>query len=99
MFGQILMILAVVLVLIIVLLWAGLRVPFKPFAPYPARGSAAQTVPLPGGLPAPLERFYRKIYGERVPLIESAVMTGKVTVRPVGPVAFPGRFRITHVAG
>jgi hypothetical protein len=56
-------------------------------------------VPLPDGLPEPVERFYRQVYGGQIPVIESAVITGKAALRPVGPVTFPGRFRITHIAG
>jgi hypothetical protein len=33
-------------------------------------------MPLPDGLPAPVERFYRQVYGDDVPRIESAVITG-----------------------
>jgi hypothetical protein len=39
------------------------------------------------------------LYGDRVPVIESAVLTGRATIRPVGPIDFPARFRFTHVAG
>jgi len=59
----------------------------------------AETVPLPQGLPAPVGRFYRKIYGENIPVIKSAVITGRAEVRPVGPITFPARFRFTHDAG
>ena len=84
---------------LLVLGWVVLQIQPRSFAPFPAGKSAIRTIPLPAGLPAPVERFYRKVFGEQVPVIESAVMTGKVTIRPVGPVAFPGRFRITHLAG
>ena len=30
---------------------------------------------LPAGLPAPVERFYRTLYGDRIPVITSAVIT------------------------
>jgi hypothetical protein len=45
-----------------------------------------------------VERFYRRIYGERVPVITSAVITGRAKMR-LGPFTFPGRFRFTHDAG
>jgi hypothetical protein len=94
-----LMIIALVLAVLILLAWVGLQIQPRSFALYPQRTPELKTVPLPGGLPAPVERFYRKIYGDQIPVIESAVITGKVSVRPAGPVTFPGRFRITHIAG
>ncbi len=57
-----------------------------------------ETVPLPEGLPAPVERFYRRLYGERVPVVRSAVVTGRATLR-LGGLSFPARFRFTHEAG
>jgi hypothetical protein len=79
--------------------WLGLQVKPKPFPAYAQRTPALQTVPLPKGLPAPVERFYRQVYGENVPVITSVVVTGRATVRPVGPITFPARFRFTHIAG
>jgi hypothetical protein len=78
--------------------WLGLKVqptPFPAFAQQPARPA---TVPLPAGLPAPVARFYRRIYGENVPVIESAVISGRATIRRSG-LTFQGRFRFTHEAG
>ena len=75
---------------------AGLRV--AP-APFPSVVSAAplETFPLPAGLPAPVERFYRVTYGERVPRIRTAVLSGRGRLS-LGPVAFPMRFRFIHEA-
>ena len=69
------------------------------FAAFSQRTPTLKTIPLPNGLPAPVERFYRQIYGENVPVIISAVITGRATMRPVGPITFPSRFRFTHHAG
>src|SRR3712207_5432693 len=57
------------------------------------------TVALPAGLPAPVERFYRRLYGERVPVLTSAVISGRGTARPVAGITFPMRFRFIHEAG
>jgi hypothetical protein len=84
---------------LVALVWIGLQIQPPSFAPFPQKSGAMRTVALPAGLPAPVERFYRKLYGEQIPVIETAVITGKVSVRPAGPVDFPGRFRITHRAG
>ncbi len=75
----------VVLVAILLLGWAGLHIQFKPFSPYSEKTGAVQMVPLPSGLPDPVDRFYHKIYGYEVPLITSAVITGKLLARPAGP--------------
>ena len=80
--------------------WLGLQV--KP-APFPAilnMAAAPTTIPLPAGLPAPVERFYRLTYGDRIPVITSAVITGRATIRPVpGGPTLPARFRFIHEAG
>jgi hypothetical protein len=56
------------------------------------------TVPLPAGLPEPVERFYRLSYGDQIPLYTSAVMTGRGTVRFMG-ITLPARMRFTHIPG
>ncbi len=89
-----------VLVLLGLLAWAGLKVKPAPLPQYGSRGGEVKTVPLPAGLPAPVERFYRQIYGDKVPVITSAVITGRATMRPVlGGPTFQARFRFTHLAG
>ncbi|WP_216326419.1 DUF6544 family protein [Deinococcus aestuarii] len=78
----------------------GLQVQPRPFPAYPPAVGTPETVPLPAGLPVPVERFYRQTYGGRVPVITSAVITGRATLRPVpGGPAFPARFRFIHEAG
>jgi hypothetical protein len=78
--------------------WLGLRVRPAPFPAYQQPSAELDTIPLPEGLPAPVERYYRLIYGERVPVITSAVLTGRATMR-IGGITFPARFRFTHDAG
>jgi hypothetical protein len=53
---------------------------------------------LPEDLPAPVNRFCRTVFGDRVPVIESAVISGRAKMRMFG-VSFPGRFRFIHDAG
>ena len=96
---RILLILAGVLAALVFLFWLGLQFKPAPFAPFPRQSQPLETVPLPAGLPAPVERFYRAVYGERVPVITSAVITGSAKLRPAGPAYLPSRFRFTHVAG
>ena len=87
-----------VVVVLILLGWLGLQIKPQPFPAFDRQAAVAQTVPLPDDLPAPVERFYRQIYGESVPVIESAVLTGRATMRLNG-ITFPARFRFTHDAG
>lgn len=79
--------------------WLGLQIRPAPFAAVAGPAAAPETVALPAGLPAPVERFYRLRYGERVPLIETAVVTMRGRMRPAGPIWFPMRARFSHVAG
>jgi hypothetical protein len=79
--------------------WLGLRVPPAPFPPYPAPDVRLERVPLPEGLPPPVARYYRAVFGgETVPLVHSAVLTGRGTLR-FGPLVLPTRYRFTHEAG
>lgn len=78
--------------------WLGLR--FEP-APLPDTTLAAGEVPtrpVPDGLPAPVERFYRAVYGDRLPVVDTAVITGRGTMRIAG-ITFPARYRFSHVTG
>jgi len=93
--------LLVVLIIIVALGitgWLGLQVRPKAFAQPPLAQGAAATVPLPNGLPAPVERFYRSVYGDRVPVIDTVVITGRGRMRPFG-IWLPARFVIVHQTG
>jgi hypothetical protein len=93
-----LLITAAVITALLFVLWLGLQIQPKPFAkPVLAQGPT-QTMPLPAGLPASVERFYRAVYGEQIPVIESVVITGRGRMRPFG-VWMPARFVIVHRAG
>jgi hypothetical protein len=88
----------IALVVLVVIGWLGLKVKAKPFAPYPVQAPDLETIPLPDGLPIPVERFYRAIYGDQIPVIESAVISGRAQLRAFG-ITFPARFRFSHIAG
>jgi hypothetical protein len=96
---QIVLILVSIIALLVFLGWLGLQIQPISFSAFSQRSATLKTVPLPKGLPAPVERFYRQVYGENVPVITSAVITGRATMRPAGPITFPARFRFTHDAG
>lgn len=93
----IIIVFAIVIGLVIVI-WIGLQIKSKPFAVYPQQTPPLEMVELPENLPAPVERFYKRIYGDRVPIIDSAVISGRAKMRVFG-LKFPGRFRFTHDAG
>jgi len=95
---KVMAILVRILAALIVLGWLGLQVDPAPFPAFPQQPPRLETIPLPDGLPAPVQRFYRQLYGENVPVIKSAVMTGRAKMRIRG-ITFPGRFRFTHDAG
>jgi hypothetical protein len=80
------------------LVWVGLHVRPTSFPRYSERTPELKIVPLPEDLPAPVARFYQRIYGQRVPVIASAVVTGLATLRIRG-ITFPGRIRFTYDAG
>jgi hypothetical protein len=87
----------VMLVILLALAWVGLQVKPASFPLY-AQGIRLETTALPQNLPAPVERFYQKIYGEQIPVINAAVITGRATMRVMG-ITFPARFRFIHEAG
>ena len=68
------------------------------FPPYQAPKSAPSTVPMPANLPKPVERFFTTLFGDRIPLIQSAIVTGRGTIRFKG-ITFPSRWRFVYDAG
>jgi hypothetical protein len=93
----ILIILGTLLVLLF-LGWLGLQIKPKPFPLFPERTPELKTIPLPEGLPTPVERIYKKAYGDEIPLIETAVIQGRAQISPFG-VRLPARFIFVHNAG
>lgn len=61
-------------------------------------GPPAGHVDLPEGLPAPVDRWLRGIYGDRVPVTRSVVVTGRARIKPFG-FWLPARFRFIHDCG
>jgi hypothetical protein len=91
----------IVILGLVALAWAAVAIRPAPFAPVPGRAGEIAQVELPSGLPAPVERFYRQRFGERVPVIESAVISGRGTMRipQLFNLRLPVRFRFLHEAG
>jgi hypothetical protein len=82
----------------LILAWLGLQVQPAAFPPYPDPAPVLQSQEIPEGLPAPVERYYRTLYGDQVPVVTSAVITGRADMRVIG-ITFPARFRFIHEAG
>ena len=83
------------LVVLLGLGWAGLRVQPAPFQSAATSDGTAEYAPIPTSLPAPVARFYRATYGDRVPVVKSAVVTGRGTMTLFG-LTFPSRFRFNY---
>jgi hypothetical protein len=96
---KLLYIILLILALLIFVGWLGLQ--FKPasFPSYEAQTPEFKTIPLPENLPAPVERFYRTVYGENIPVVESAVFQGRAIIRPFMNIPLPARFIFVHKAG
>ena len=72
---KVILIITCVLALLFLLSWLGLQIKPASFPAYPEQSQAMETVPLPKGLPVPVERYYRLVYGERVPVIKTVVIS------------------------
>jgi hypothetical protein len=76
----------------------GLRITPRPLPEPEVSPGSVDSVAIPDGLPDPVDRFYRTLYGDEVPVVTSAVISGRGTMR-VNGITFPARFRFSHVAG
>ncbi len=95
---KVLVIVLLVLLAAFVAVVVGLRLVPRPLPGFSGTEPTLTTVPLPDGLPAPVSRWYRDRYGDAVPVIDSAVISGRATLRIMG-ITFQGRFRFIHDAG
>jgi hypothetical protein len=97
---RIILIIVAVFAVGLILGWLGLRVKPQSFSAFSGQQPVLQAVPLPLGLPVPVERYFRQTFGsDQVPLIKSAVISGRATMSPVGSIKIPARFRFYHQAG
>ena len=87
-----------VVVAVVAAVAIGLRIVPKPLPRFAGTEPQLATMPLPDGLPVPVARWYRDLYGDAVPVVESAVISGRATLRIMG-ITFQGRFRFVHDAG
>lgn len=86
-----------VLIGLLVISWLGLQIKPAAFPSHQEETPSLKMMPVPTGLPAPVDRFYRTVYGDSVPVIETVVIKGRATLN-VG-VKMPARFIFIHNAG
>jgi hypothetical protein len=96
---NILLIFASIIIVVGLLGWLGLQVQPQSFPAYPNKTPHLETVPLPAGLPAPVERFYRTVYGEEIPVIKTVVIQGRGIMKPFMNIPIPARFVFIHNTG
>jgi len=92
------LIILLILILLGLFIWLGLQITPKPFPAYDAPAAETKTIPLPDNLPAPVQRFYTQLYGNEVPILESAVISGTGKLR-INGLTLPARFRFVHQTG
>jgi hypothetical protein len=92
------LIVLIVVVLLGFVLWLGLQIRPKSFALPTLASSETKTIPLPSGLPAPVERFYRTVYGDQIPVIQTVALVGRGRIHPFG-IWLPARFVMVHETG
>jgi hypothetical protein len=78
--------------------WLGLLIQPAAYPPFGVQTPPLEMRPLPAGLPAPVERFYRLTYGDNLPVIASAVVSGRGAMAPFR-VSLPMRFRMLYTVG
>lgn len=88
----------IVLAVLAISAWFGLKMAPKPFILPALSEGEGKTTPLPAGLPAPVERFYRSVYGEQIPVIQTVLVSGRGRIRPFG-LWLPARFVMVHNTG
>ncbi len=87
-----------IIVILLILAWLGLQIKPKPFTSGKHLQAETKFVPFPDGLPAPVERYFRTVYGDQIPVIETVVIRGRGRIRPFG-IWLPARFVFIHNAG
>lgn len=80
------------------LIWLGTKISPRAFSPYPEETQDLGSFSLPDDLPVPVEKFYRTLFGNQVPVIESFIISGRGNLRFQG-ITLPARLRFIHDAG
>jgi hypothetical protein len=89
----------IIIVALVAVVYVGLQVKPKSFAPPTLTSSEVKTMTLPLGLPKPVENFYRLTYGgNQIPVYDTVILTGTAHMRPFG-IWLPARFVMVHNTG
>ncbi len=76
--------------------WLGLQVKASSF-PVIVSADSPRMIPIPEGLPAPVERFAQAVFGDSLPEVQSAMVQGRAQLAPTG-MPMPTRFRFYYDA-
>ncbi len=91
-------VISIIIAIALIFIWLGLSIKPRPFAMPKLPQSETVMVALPSSLPAPVERFYRTVYGDQIPVIKTVTIIGHGRMRPFG-IWLPARFVMIHNAG
>ena len=80
------------------IVWIGGKIKPSPYKPIKDESLEIKTFKLPDGLPQPVENFYRMIYGDDLPHIETFIISGRGQIRFKG-ITLPAKLRFIHRAG
>jgi hypothetical protein len=81
-----------------VLAWSGIRVRPPRFESPNWNSPDLDSVRPPANLPAPVARYAKTVFGDSIPVVESALIVGRADLALNG-IAFKGRFKFYHRAG
>lgn len=98
-FRNVLLIIVGIVIAVALLVWLGLQIQPQSFSAYPETAPHLITMPLPTGLPEPVNRFYHSVYGDEIPVIETVVIQGRGVIKPFMNIPIPARFVFVHNAG
>lgn len=87
-----------IVVVLILIGWGGLQVKPPPFSLQMEHGKPINYRSLPDSLPAPVQKFYNNLYGDSIPVVNSAIITGRGEMR-INGITFPARYCFVHDAG
>jgi hypothetical protein len=96
---NVLLIVAGVVIAVGLLGGLGLQVQPRSFPAFPDKTPQLKTMPIPTGLPAPVERFYKTVYGDDIPVIQTVVIQGRGVMKPFMNIPIPARFIFVHDTG
>ncbi|TXT44307.1 MAG: hypothetical protein FD137_1581 [Spirochaetes bacterium] len=82
----------------LVVVLAGFRVKPAAFVPRALAEGKMEQIAIPQGLPAPVERYYKTIFGDTAPKVETVVFYGRCRIKPFG-LWMHARFVFIHEAG